>query len=99
MDDVQLVDTLQDSKVTSNEVTQQLIVAEETEIKIDTAREGYRSCAQRASILFFVLNDMSQIDPMYQFSLDAYIDLFNMSIDKSQRAPKSEFEIVSRGKI
>jgi dynein heavy chain len=46
LDDVQLLDTLQDSKVTSNEVTQQLIVAEETEIKIDTAREGYRACAQ-----------------------------------------------------
>lgn len=95
LDDVQLVDTLQDSKVTSNEVTQQLLVAEETEIKIDTAREGYRECAQRASILFFVLNDMSQIDPMYQFSLDAYIDLFNMSIDKSAKAPKLPQRIAS----
>ena len=95
LDDVVLVDTLQVSKVTSNEVTQQLAVSEETEAKIDAAREGYRPCAQRASILFFVLNDMSQIDPMYQFSLDAYIDLFNMSIDKSQKAPKLNLRLIN----
>jgi dynein heavy chain len=30
---------------------------------------------------------------MYQFSLDAYIDLFNLSIEKSQRSPKLEERI------
>ena len=36
---------------------------------------------------------MGRIDPMYQFSLDAYIDLFNLSIDKSQRSSKLEERI------
>ncbi|XP_029769486.1 dynein heavy chain 2, axonemal [Terrapene carolina triunguis] len=93
LDDVQLVNTLQTSKVTASEVTEQLETSETTEIKIDTAREAYRPCAQRASILFFVLNDMGRIDPMYQFSLDAYIDLFNMSIHKSHRSTKLEERI------
>uniref|UniRef100_A0A8D0HGT5 Dynein axonemal heavy chain 2 n=1 Tax=Sphenodon punctatus TaxID=8508 RepID=A0A8D0HGT5_SPHPU len=93
LDDVQLVNTLQTSKVTATEVTEQLETSETTEIKIDTAREAYRPCAQRASILFFVLNDMGKIDPMYQFSLDAYIDLFNLSINKSQRSAKLEERI------
>ena len=57
--------------------------------------QGYRGCAQRASILFFVLNDMGRIDPMYQFSLDSYIDLFNLSIDKSQRSSKLEERIIN----
>lgn len=48
--------------------------------------QAYRSCAKRASILFFVLNDLSRIDPMYQFSLESYIQLFILSIEKS---PKS----------
>lgn len=69
-------------------------MAEKTEIQIDAAREGYRPCAQRASILFFVLNDLGRIDPMYQFALDAYIDLFNMSIDKSPRSGKLDDRIV-----
>ncbi|XP_048588102.1 dynein axonemal heavy chain 2 isoform X2 [Nematostella vectensis] len=93
LDDEQLVNTLNSSKTTSQEVAEQLTVSEQTEIKIDAAREGYRPCAQRASILFFVLNDMGRIDPMYQFSLDAYIDLFNNSIEKSQRSPNLDNRI------
>ncbi|XP_056156824.1 dynein axonemal heavy chain 2 [Lampris incognitus] len=95
LDDAQLVNTLQTSKVTASEVSVQLKSSEQTEIKIDAAREGYHPCAQRASILFFVLNDMSRIDPMYQFSLDAYIDLFNLSMEKSRRSHKLEERIAS----
>lgn len=86
LDDEALVKTLQQSKVTSEEVTEQLKVAEETEVKIDAARESYRSAAIRASIAYFVLNDMSRVDPMYQYSLDAYVDLFYLSIDSSRDA-------------
>lgn len=81
LDDEVLVETLQVSKVTSEEVTEQLAVAEEKEIKIDQSRRDYTSTAVRAAIAFFVLNDMARVDPMYQFSLDAYVDLFNLSID------------------
>ncbi|XP_063485594.1 dynein axonemal heavy chain 2 isoform X3 [Symphalangus syndactylus] len=93
LDDVQLVNTLQTSKITATEVTEQLEASETTETNIDLAREAYRPCAQRASILFFVLNDMGCIDPMYQFSLDAYISLFILSIDKSHRSNKLEDRI------
>eukprot|EP00730_Choanoeca_flexa_P002353 TRINITY_DN11019_c0_g1_i1.p1 TRINITY_DN11019_c0_g1~~TRINITY_DN11019_c0_g1_i1.p1 ORF type:complete len:1435 (+),score=328.02 TRINITY_DN11019_c0_g1_i1:91-4305(+) len=86
LDDEELVNTLNSSKVTSVEVSEQLVVAEKTEKEIDTAREGYRPSAARAAVLFFVLDDVSRIDPMYQFSLDAYIGLFTSSIDKSVKA-------------
>jgi dynein heavy chain len=33
--------------------------------------------------LFFALNDLVNVDPMYQFSLEAYIQLFAFSIEKS----------------
>ncbi|KAM4714769.1 dynein axonemal heavy chain 2 [Anableps anableps] len=92
LDDVQLVNTLQTSKVTSSQVSEQLETSEQTEQKIDSAREAYRPCAQRASILFFILNDMGLIDPMYQFSLDAYINLFNHSIAKSKQANALKLE-------
>ncbi|KAG4103981.1 dynein heavy chain and region D6 of dynein motor-domain-containing protein [Neocallimastix lanati (nom. inval.)] len=85
LDDATLVNTLQSSKQTSQDVAQQLEVSVQTEAQIDQTREGYRPCAQRASILFFVLNDLSTIDPMYQFSLDSYIDLFDNSITKSEQ--------------
>ena len=42
MDDEQLVNTLHTSKITSTEVSEQLQTSEQTEIKIDTAREVSR---------------------------------------------------------
>ena len=39
MDDEVLVNTLQSSKKTSEDVSEQLVVAEQTEAKIDAARE------------------------------------------------------------
>lgn len=58
-----------------------MLIAGEADKAIDTTLyvcvQAYRPCAQRASILFFVLNDLGYIDPMYQFSLNAYINLFN----------------------
>ncbi|CAI8007748.1 Dynein heavy chain 2, axonemal [Geodia barretti] len=93
LDDEVLVNTLQSSKKTSEDVSEQLVVAQQTEAKIDAAREGYRPCSRRAAILFFVMNDMGRIDPMYQFSLDAYIELFSNSIDKSLKHPRLEDRI------
>lgn len=49
--------------------------------KIDEARESYRPCGKIASVLFFVLSDLNIIDPMYQFSLDWYKELFINSIE------------------
>lgn len=76
LDDVTLLDTLNSSKSTSISVNEQLEDAAKTEIEIDGAREGYRPIANRAAVLFFVLNDIEKIDPMYQFSLDSYVPLF-----------------------
>lgn len=55
--------------------------------------QAYRPCAKRASILFSILNEMGRMDPMYQFSLDAYIELFNLSIRKSKRSHKLDERI------
>jgi len=65
LEDVALIDTLQSSKETSDEVKQALDQAEITMKKIDDTREQFRQCGRTASILFFVLNDLVKIDPMY----------------------------------
>ncbi|XP_017886409.1 dynein heavy chain 2, axonemal [Ceratina calcarata] len=88
LDDLDLLSALQSSKATSISIEESLVVSVETEKQIDLAREEYRPCAHRAAILFFVLNDTSLIDPMYQFALDAYVTLFMQSIDKSSKSLK-----------
>ena len=97
LDDDDLVETLQVSKVTSEEVNEQLKVAEEKELIINQSRVEYTSASVRAAIAYFVLNDMARVDPMYQFSLDAYVDLFNLSIDSSRGA--EEIAVAERCKV
>ena len=86
LDNIELINTLNDSKITSDEVTESLAVAEKTGKKIESASALYRPCSVRAAILYFVLYDLAAVDPMYQFSLDAYVDLFLLSI---KNAPAS----------
>ena len=50
--------------------------------RINENREQYKSSAKKAAALFFVLNDLNKINPMHQFSLDKYKDLFKKSIDE-----------------
>eukprot|EP00698_Gefionella_okellyi_P021811 TRINITY_DN713_c0_g5_i1.p1 TRINITY_DN713_c0_g5~~TRINITY_DN713_c0_g5_i1.p1 ORF type:complete len:2528 (-),score=851.46 TRINITY_DN713_c0_g5_i1:18-6647(-) len=87
LDDEELLITLQTSKATAESIQLQLQDAQVTEQKIDKARELYKPVSLRAAILFFVLINLSNVDPMYQFSLDAYNTLFEMSISM---APKSD---------
>lgn len=55
--------------MTSETIKQRLEEAETTEVQINSARERYRPVATRGSILYFVIASLSEIDPMYQFSL------------------------------
>lgn len=95
LEDAELFNTLKVSKATSVAVTKSLEISEITEKEIDNAREGYRPSAKRASILFFVLNDMGKIDPMYQFAMDSYIFLFTQSIEKSAKSANLDDRIVA----
>lgn len=54
-----------------------------TEAQIDEARESYRPVAFRASLLFFCIVDLSTIDPMYQYSLQWFTNLFVMGVENS----------------
>ncbi|KAI8909816.1 dynein heavy chain and region D6 of dynein motor-domain-containing protein [Gorgonomyces haynaldii] len=87
LDDEELIDTLNQSKVTSAAINVRLKEAEETEIQINNAREKYRPVALRGSVLYFVIADLAEIDPMYQFSLKYFKNLFNNTI---QESPKSD---------
>ncbi|KAG2381746.1 hypothetical protein C9374_006130 [Naegleria lovaniensis] len=80
LDKTQIIKSLDDSKNTSNVIKDRVKDAAETELKIDQAREKYRNVAVRGSILYFVLADLANIDPMYQYSLEYFKDIFNKCI-------------------
>jgi len=51
-------------------------VAEQTEKDIDATRSQYIPVAVSTQILFFCVADLSNIDPMYQYSLEWFLGIF-----------------------
>ena len=90
LDDEELIETLNDSKVMSMEINARLKEAEETEVKISKARSKYIPVATRGSVLYFVTADLSEIDPMYQYSLKYFTSLFVKVIETSEKVPDLE---------
>ena len=67
--DYALVENLENTKRTAAEIEVKVAEGKNTEIKINEAREQYRPAAARSSLLYFILNDLNKINPIYQFSL------------------------------
>jgi dynein heavy chain len=59
LDNLELINTLDASKTTWEEVKESLRVAEETSRQIEVASAQYRPCSTRAAILYFVLNELA----------------------------------------
>lgn len=70
LSDRDLVLNLEKSKKTATDIGTKVIESKITSKKIDSAREEYRIAATRASIIYFIMNDLIKINPMYQFSLE-----------------------------
>nr|XP_058139450.1 dynein axonemal heavy chain 9 isoform X3 [Dasypus novemcinctus] len=78
-----LVENLEITKQTAAEVEIKVQEAKVTEVKINEAREHYRPAAARASLLYFIMNDLSKIHPMYQFSLKAFSIVFQKAVERA----------------
>ncbi|XP_039718441.1 dynein axonemal heavy chain 11 isoform X2 [Pteropus medius] len=85
LDDTKLVERLETTKATAAEIEHKVIEAKENEKKINEARECYRPVAARASLLYFVINDLRKINPIYQFSLKAFNMLFHRAIKQADK--------------
>ncbi|RVE44268.1 hypothetical protein evm_011063 [Chilo suppressalis] len=85
LDDEELIETLNESKETSEIINARLEETEATEISISAAREKYRTVATRGAVLYFAVAQLADIDPMYQFSLKYFNQVFNAVIEKSEK--------------
>uniref|UniRef100_H3BAL0 Dynein axonemal heavy chain 10 n=1 Tax=Latimeria chalumnae TaxID=7897 RepID=H3BAL0_LATCH len=83
LDNVELVQTLEETKSKATEVSEKLKLAEKTAVDIDKLRDGYRPAAKRGAILFFVLAEMALVSTMYQYSLTSFLEVFDFSLRKS----------------
>eukprot|EP00768_Dysnectes_brevis_P002834 gnl/Dysnectes_brevis/2072_a2396_807.p1 GENE.gnl/Dysnectes_brevis/2072_a2396_807~~gnl/Dysnectes_brevis/2072_a2396_807.p1 ORF type:complete len:4631 (+),score=1942.19 gnl/Dysnectes_brevis/2072_a2396_807:116-13894(+) len=87
LDDATLVDVLNRTKATTQEVKEKLRSAVETEKKINEAREEYLIVATRGSILYFLITELALVNHMYQTSLGQFLVLFDQAISEAATSP------------
>ncbi|KFO71450.1 Dynein heavy chain 10, axonemal, partial [Cuculus canorus] len=87
LDNLDLVQTLDETKSKATEVIEKLKLAEKTAVDIDCLRDGYRPAAKRGAILFSVLSEMALVNIMYQYSLVSFLEVFGFSLRKSMPSP------------
>ena len=93
LEDETAINVISSSKTLSNEIAQKQQVAEVTEKKIDDARMGYKPVAKWVSELFFCISDLANIEPMYQYSLGWFVNLFEETIKHATRADQLDARI------
>ncbi|KAF1778944.1 P-loop containing nucleoside triphosphate hydrolase [Phytophthora cactorum] len=81
------INTMNQSKQVADEIKKEQQVAEKTELEIDSVRQGYKPVAYSSQVLFFCIDQLANIEPVYQYSLSWFINLFIASIQNSDRSP------------
>lgn len=77
---------LDDSKQFCAEIFAKQKIYAETEKEIDNFRDNYESVARHAAIIYSCLIELLNVNTMYQFSLDWFINLYIFSIENANRS-------------
>nr|CAD7201448.1 unnamed protein product [Timema douglasi] len=69
------------AQILSLGIVQRQEAAKDTKLKIDSFRLSYRPIARHSAVLYYCITDLPNVDPMYQYSLVWFINLYTMSIE------------------
>ncbi|KAK2577836.1 hypothetical protein KPH14_001102, partial [Odynerus spinipes] len=94
LEDEEAIDVLTSSKNLSDDIHMKQAATEVTEKSIDAARLQYTPIAVHSTILFFTIAVLANIDPMYQYSLVWFVNLYTMAIDNTDPADDLEQRLV-----
>lgn len=86
LEDETAIKVLSSSKLLSEEISEKQQIATATEKEIDDTRMGYKPVAIHSSIVFFCISDLANIEPMYQYSLTWFINLYVHSLAHSEKS-------------
>uniref|UniRef100_A0A8C3KJ13 Dynein axonemal heavy chain 3 n=1 Tax=Calidris pygmaea TaxID=425635 RepID=A0A8C3KJ13_9CHAR len=93
LEDETAINILSSSKELSEEISEKQKIASVTEMQIDSTRMGYKPVAVHSAVVFFCISDLENIEPMYQYSLIWFINLYVQSIAKSKKSEDLEERI------
>ncbi|KAF5830619.1 hypothetical protein DUNSADRAFT_14266 [Dunaliella salina] len=85
LDNQELISTLESAKAKAVEIAEKLEASKVMAGHIEEARVRYSPVAQRGAILFFVMDSLSAISNMYEYSLGSFLSVFNQTLNTSKK--------------
>ena len=85
LDNIDLIESLKETKITSKEINENSLETEDKIKKIEAEREHYRPVGQEGAMLFFVIQKLFVVQYMYRFSLDSFTYFFIKSINETPK--------------
>lgn len=93
-----MIDVLKTSKMASSETSKSMEETEKEVLKIQETQQYYLPIATRGSLLYFLIANLTQMNSMYQFSLDWFHEVFALSIVNKEQEEYSSRRNMSWGK-
>ena len=84
LEDETAIAIISEAKVLGDDIAEKQVLAEKTEVEIDEARKNYAPGGDYSSVLFFCISELCAIEPMYQYSLPWFVNLYVASISAAQ---------------
>jgi dynein heavy chain len=91
-ENIELIESLEKSKILATDISEKVIIAKDTEEKINSASEFYRPAAVRGALIFFLMNEMYKLSSFYMYSLESFINVISRAIDVVANRYKKEEE-------
>jgi len=85
LDDEELINTLATSKVASQRIEERVAEQEKTSALVQETRETYVPVAVRSSALFFIISELCNVEPMYQYSLEWFYAVYELAIATAEK--------------
>lgn len=88
-----MITQLEEAKSTSETIQKESAESEKSTEIINKKRDSFRNIAIRGSVLYFVIDEVSRIVPMYQYSLQYIKKLFNNAIKNTKKEEDEDDEV------
>ncbi|CAG9766670.1 unnamed protein product [Ceutorhynchus assimilis] len=85
LEDETAIQILDDSKILSAEIREKQVKSFQIEKSIEEFRVKYQGVADHSAVLYYCISDLANVDPMYQYSLEWFINLYITSIQKAEK--------------
>lgn len=90
LEDETAIQILDSSKLLAVDIMKKQEASVETEIVIERFRLGYRPIASHSAVMYYCVTELPNVDPMYQYSLTWFINLYITSIENANKSKDLE---------